>query len=54
MATAAGLELALVKFTPRAALLTELPRLRIAAEFKSYSAEELCTTSIDFVARRPD
>ena len=53
MASTAGLELALVKFTPKAALLRELPRLRIAKRFEGYSPEELCTTSIDFVARRP-
>ena len=53
MATTAGLELALVKFSPRPALLTELHTLSIAPEFAGYPPEQLCTTSIDFVARKP-
>lgn len=53
MAATAGLDLALVKFTPRAALLAQLPGLKIATEFAGYPPEQLCATSIDFVARKP-
>lgn len=51
-ATKAGLELPLVEFKARKDLLAQLPNLRIAPEFAGYPPEELCCTSIDFVARK--
>jgi hypothetical protein len=53
LAELAGLEIALAKFKPRQALLDALPRLKIAPEFQNYPREQLCSTSIDFVARKP-
>jgi hypothetical protein len=53
LAQQAGLEIALAKFKPRQALLDALPSLRIAPEFQRYPPEQLCSTSIDFVARKP-
>lgn len=48
MAEESGLKIVLNKWRPRPDLLQQLPRLPIAAEFKGYSPEELCCTSIDF------
>ncbi len=49
----AGLEIVLQKTRPRAELLALLPQMNIASEFIPYPAEELCCTSIGFVARKP-
>jgi SAM-dependent methyltransferase len=49
----AGFEIVLRKQKPRPGLLELLPTLAIAPEFRDYSPEELCTTSIDFVSRKP-
>jgi hypothetical protein len=43
----------LAKYTPRTDLLRALPGLDIAPEFRHYPPEQLCCTSIDFVARKP-
>lgn len=51
-ATNAGLELPLVEFKARRELLEKLPGLKIAPEFALYPPEQLCCTSIDFVARK--
>lgn len=53
IAEEAGLEVVLQKTRPREDLLAALPRLRIAPEFRQYPPEELCCTSIDFVACKP-
>jgi SAM-dependent methyltransferase len=53
LAKEAGLEVILKKHKPKPELLDALPRLRIAAEFQRYPPEQLCCTSIDFVARKP-
>jgi SAM-dependent methyltransferase len=53
LAEQAGLEIALKKHKPRADLLDALPKLQIAPEFQHYPPEQLCCTSIDFVARKP-
>lgn len=49
-ATGAGLELPLVEFKPRQELMERLPGLKIDPEFAAYPPEQLCCTSIDFVA----
>ncbi len=49
----AGLEVVLTKFQPRTELLGALPEMDIAPEFRHYPAEQLCCTSIDFVACKP-
>jgi SAM-dependent methyltransferase len=49
----AGLELALNLQRPRPELLSELDVTTIAPQFAHYSREQLCTTSVDFVARTP-
>jgi SAM-dependent methyltransferase len=48
----AGLELPLVEFRARPELLDALPQLRISSEFAGYPAEELCSTSVLFAARK--
>lgn len=53
LAQEAGLELVVRKSKPSEALLAALPKLPIAPEFRDYPPEELCTTSIDFVVRKP-
>jgi SAM-dependent methyltransferase len=50
----AGLELVLNRQRPRPELMATLESFHIAPEFKRYSPEQLCTTSVDFVARAPD
>jgi hypothetical protein len=52
MTECAGFELISVKQTPKQRLMTMLDQLSIAEEFRRYSAEQLCTTSVDFVARK--
>jgi len=54
MAAAAGFELPLVEFRPKQALLDKLPSLKIDPAFAVYPPEQLCCTSIDFVARSTD
>lgn len=49
----AGLTIAFAIHQPKPALLAKLAELPIADEFKHYSAEQLCCTSIDFIARLP-
>jgi hypothetical protein len=49
----AGLEIVMDTHRPRPELLARLPTLQVAPEFGHYSADELCTTSIDFAVRRP-
>jgi SAM-dependent methyltransferase len=49
----AGLELVLNMQRPRAELLSKFDLQSIAPEFRHYSREQLCTTSVDFVARTP-
>jgi SAM-dependent methyltransferase len=49
----AGLELVLNLQRPRAELLANFEPLHIAPEFRHYSREQLCTTSVDFVAKTP-
>jgi hypothetical protein len=41
-----------VEFRPKPALLEKLPGLKIDPAFAAYPPEQLCCTSIDFVARR--
>ncbi len=53
LATAAGLEIVLEKHAARPELLAALPGLQLAPEFQQYPPEQLCSTSIDFVARKP-
>ena len=48
----AGLEVVLDVHRPKAELLARLHELPIAPEFRHYPADEICTTSIDFAARR--
>ncbi len=48
----AGLTTVLAAHTPRQELLAVLPSMKIAAEFRNYPAEQLCTTSVDFVGRK--
>lgn len=48
----AGLDIVLDSHKPRPALLELIPGMEIAEEFKHYPVEELCCTSIDFVARK--
>ena len=50
----AGLELVLNMQRPRPELLAKFESLRIAPEFRHYSREQLCTTSVDFVGRAPN
>jgi SAM-dependent methyltransferase len=52
LAKEAGFEIVLHKQKPRKELLAALPGLRIAPEFQGYPPEELCCTSVDFVARK--
>ena len=54
IATKAQLELPLIEFNANKQLLDSLPGLSIAPEFAAYPPEQLCCTSIDFVARRRD
>ena len=52
MAAAAGLTVVLEKWRPRPELLEALPSMQIASTFRGYPPEQLCATSLDFVARR--
>jgi hypothetical protein len=46
----AGLEIVLNRQRPRAELLERFEEFPIASEFRHYSRDQLCTTSVDFVA----
>lgn len=48
----AGFRLVLRRSRPRPDLLTSLPEREISAEFRHYSRDDLCTTSLDFAAVR--
>ena len=48
-----GLNIVLNKQKPRAELLARFDESQVAPEFRHYSREQLCTTSIDFVAQAP-
>jgi SAM-dependent methyltransferase len=52
LAEVAGLQVVWTRVKPRQELLDALPTLRIAPEFRSYPKEQLCSSSIDFVACR--
>jgi SAM-dependent methyltransferase len=49
----AGLAIVLNHQRPRRELIERFDQLPIAAEFRRYSREQLCTTSVDFVAAAP-
>ena len=49
----AGFDIVLQRNRPRAELLSKLPLMNIACEFDCYPPEELCCTSIGFVACKP-
>jgi SAM-dependent methyltransferase len=53
IAEQAGLGIVLNKQKPRAELMKQFDLAHIAREFQHYSQEQLCTTSIDFVAQAP-
>jgi SAM-dependent methyltransferase len=48
-----GLRPSEVDAEPRPELLASLPQTPIAVEFLHYPVEQLCTTSVNFVARKP-
>lgn len=52
MAREAGLSVILDLQRPRPELLATIDEFPVAPEFRHYSREQLCTTSIDFVARK--
>jgi SAM-dependent methyltransferase len=52
-AAAAGLQVVLNRQRPRPELLQRFAQFPIAPEFRRYSKEQLCTTSVDFAARAP-
>jgi hypothetical protein len=49
----AGFEIVVTTAKPSEQRLRELEAIPVASCFKHYSPDELCITSIDFVARRP-
>lgn len=49
----AGLSVVSAQMSPRPELLAAFSRLPIAPEFRGYTPEQLCTTSVNFVARKP-
>jgi len=51
LARNSGLEIVTARYKPKPKLLDVLPTLDVANEFRNYPAEELCATSVDFVAR---
>ena len=53
LAEGEGLEIVLNRQRPRPELLARFEELSIAPEFRHYPREQLCTTSVDFVARAP-
>ncbi len=50
LAEQSGLRIVLLKSKPNPQLLSLLPTLQIAPEFRQYPAEQLASTSVDFVA----
>jgi len=52
MAERAGLTVVRELHRPRAELLATLPNLEITAEFRDYPPDQLCSTSVTFVARK--
>jgi len=52
-ATEAGLEVVAMSSRPKLELLERLPEASISRDFKHYSREDLSTTSVDFILRRP-
>jgi hypothetical protein len=53
MTELAGFDIVLQRNEPEADLLSKLPLMKTASEFNCYAPEELCCTSIGFVARKP-
>jgi Methyltransferase domain len=53
MAQLAGFDIVLQRNQPQPELLAKLPRMKIASDFDQYPPDELCCTSIGFVARKP-
>jgi SAM-dependent methyltransferase len=51
LAQSGGLDVVLNRQRPRPELLQQLADFPLAEEFRRYSPEQLCTTSIDFIAR---
>ena len=51
LAEDAGLQIVSSRFTPKERLLKLLPAFVLAAQFRSYTPDQLCATSIDFAAR---
>jgi SAM-dependent methyltransferase len=49
----AGLEVVLNRQRPRPELLATFDSMKVAPAFRGYSREQLCTTSVDFVATIP-
>ncbi len=49
----AGFTTVLAVHAPRPELLAVLPSMQIAPEFRHYSPDQLCSTSVDFVGRKP-
>ncbi len=49
-AETAGLHVVLTRYRPRPELLAALPTIELAPEFRGYSREQLCSTSLDFAA----
>lgn len=52
LAREAGLAVILDRQRPRPELMATIDQFPVAREFRHYSREQLCTTSIDFVARK--
>jgi SAM-dependent methyltransferase len=54
IAEQAGLQIVLDVHRPKEALMAELPHMALAQEFNHYPAEQLCTTSVTFAAKKSD
>ncbi len=52
LAREAGLQIVLDKQKPKPELMALLPKMKVAAEFAHMPPEQLCCSSIDFVAKR--
>lgn len=52
LAEQAGLKVILARYKPQFDLLAKLSTLKIAPEFRRYSPEQLCSTSVDFIAQK--
>jgi len=53
IAEQAGLQIVMDVHRPQPALMARLEQMTIAPEFRGYPAEQLCTTSVTFAARKP-